>query len=202
VLYEGTGQSGTSQLRELDPQTGAVRRAAAVPGAYFGEGITVVDDRIWQLTWRDGVAVEWDRASLTPLREVAVDGEGWGLCADGDRLVRSDGSSRLRWHDPATFAETGGVDVTRDGRPVTGLNELECVNGRVWANVWPTDTIVRIDTATGTVDLVVEAAGLREHGIPADTHVLNGIAHVAGTEFLLTGKNWPSMFRVRMEDAQ
>ncbi|MGE2837199.1 glutaminyl-peptide cyclotransferase [Mycobacterium sp. SMC-4] len=199
ILYEGTGLAGLSQLRELDPAAGTVRRTTDVPGSYFGEGITVVGDRIWQLTYRDGVAVEWDRATLTPRREVPVEGEGWGLCADGNRLIRSDGSSRLRFHEPADLVETGGVDVTRDGRPVTGLNELECVDGHVWANVWPTDTIVRIDDS-GTVDLVVEAAGLRERGIPVDAGVLNGIAHVGGDEFLLTGKNWPTMFRVRLAE--
>ncbi|MEZ0339416.1 glutaminyl-peptide cyclotransferase [Mycobacterium sp. pV006] len=198
VLYEGTGLAGASQLRELDPAGGDLRRAVDVPGAYFAEGITVVGDRIWQLTYRDGVAVEWDRGGLTPLREVPIAGEGWGLCFDGTRLVRSDGSARLRFHDAANFAETGGLDITRDGRPVTGLNELECVDGHVWANVWPTDTIVRIDVASGTVDLVVDAAGLRERGIPADAQVLNGIAHVEGDEFLLTGKNWPTTFRVRL----
>ncbi|MGE2729494.1 glutaminyl-peptide cyclotransferase [Mycolicibacterium vaccae] len=202
ILYEGTGLAGASQLRELDPVNGALRRAVDVPGSYFAEGITVVGDWVWQLTYRDGVAVEWDRATLTPLREIPVAGEGWGLCFDGNRLVRSDGSNRLRFQDPAGLAETGGVDVTRDGRAVSGLNELECVGGHVWANVWPTDTIVRIDAATGAVDLVVEAAGLRERGIPADAQVLNGIAHVGGDEFLLTGKNWPTTFRVRLAEPQ
>jgi glutaminyl-peptide cyclotransferase len=149
TLFEGTGIAGESQVRELDPATGAVRRSAAAPKNYYGEGITVVGDRIWELTWRDGVAVEWDKASFTPVREVPVAGEGWGLCADGARLVRSDGSDRLFFHDPASFAETGSVAVTRDGQPVHKLNELECVDGKVWANVWLTDTILRIDPATG-----------------------------------------------------
>lgn len=198
VLYEGTGLAGQSELRMLDPATGQVERSAPIPGNYFGEGITVVGDRIWQLTYRDGVAVQWDRATLTPLREVPLDGEGWGLCADGQRLIRSDGTDRLRFHDPADMREVGGVDVTRDGRPVTGLNELECVDGEVWANVWPTDTIVRVDPGTGAVDRVVDAAGLRARGIPASAQVLNGIAHLTGDEFLVTGKDWPTMFRVRL----
>lgn len=198
VLYEGTGLAGQSELRMLDPANGQVERSAPIPGNYFGEGITVVGDRIWQLTYRDGVAVQWDRATLTPLREVPLDGEGWGLCADGQRLIRSDGTDRLRFHDPADMREVGGVDVTRDGRPVTGLNELECVDGKVWANVWPTDTIVRVDPGTGAVDRVVDAAGLRARGIPASAQVLNGIAHLTGDEFLVTGKDWPTMFRVRL----
>jgi glutaminyl-peptide cyclotransferase len=199
ALYEGTGLAGQSQLREVDPATGAVRRAVAVPQNYFGEGITVVGNRIWQLTYEDGVAVEWDKATLTPLREVPVEGQGWGLCWDGSRLIRTDGSDRLRFHDVATFAETGGVTVTRDGQPVSGLNELECVDGQVWANVWPTETIVRVDPATGSVNAVVDAAGLTGEDRRTKVQVLNGIAHIDGDEFLLTGKNWPSTFRVRLD---
>jgi glutaminyl-peptide cyclotransferase len=198
VLWEGTGEVGTSQLRALDPDTGAVRKAVAMPGRYFGEGVTVVGDRIWQLTYTDGVAVEWDRATMTPIRQVPLNPQGWGLCRDGDRLIRSDGTARLRFQSPADLTETGGVDVTRDGEPVTGLNELECVGDRVWANVWPTDQIVRIDASSGAVDLVVDASGLRDRGIPPTAQVLNGIAHVAGDEFLLTGKYWPTTFRVRL----
>jgi glutamine cyclotransferase len=204
ALYEGTGLAGRSRLRELDPATGAERRSVPLPGRLFGEGITVVGDRIWQLTWRDGVALEWDRASLTLRRQVRVDGEGWGLCRDGGpeatgaRLVRTDGTDRLRFHDPDTFAELGSVAVTLDGAPVRELNELECVGGQVWANVWRTDRIVRIDPASGRVTAVVDAAGLLDPARRAGTDVLNGIAAVPGTdEFLLTGKLWPATFRVR-----
>lgn len=199
-LYEGTGLAGRSQLRELDPATGAVRRAAPLPGELFGEGITVVGDRIWQLTWRDGVVLEWDRASFTLLRQLPLDGEGWGLCHDGERLVRSDGTDRLRFHDPATFAETGAVAVTLDGAPVTELNELECVGGQVWANVWRTDRLVRIDPADGRITAVVDAAGLLDPTRRAGTDVLNGIA-ADGDDLLLTGKLWPTTFRVRLVPA-
>lgn len=189
-------------MRELDPSTGAVRREESVPNSYFAEGITVVGDRIWQLTYRDGVAVEWDRATLAPIREVPLSGEGWGLCYDGTRLVRSDGTNRLSFHDPDGLTQTGDVEVTKDGQALNGLNELECVDGRVWANVWPTDKIVRIDPGTGAVDLVVDAAGLRARGIPPSAQVLNGIAHVQGDEFLLTGKYWPKMFRVQLDPSR
>ncbi|MCV7221819.1 glutaminyl-peptide cyclotransferase [Mycolicibacterium elephantis] len=199
ALWEGTGIAGRSQVRELDPATGAVRRAAPAPNDYYGEGITVVGDRIWELTWRDGVAVEWDKATLTPVREVPVDGEGWGLCHDGDRFVRSDGTARLRFHDPVTFAETGSVTVTRDGVPQAALNELECVDGRVWANVWKTDMILRIDPASGEVDTVVNANGLWPGQAGDRDRVLNGIAHLGDDEYLLTGKKWPSMYRVRLD---
>jgi glutaminyl-peptide cyclotransferase len=198
TLYEGTGLAGQSQLRELDPANGAVRRAVPIPDNYFGEGITVVGDRIWELTYQDGVAVEWDKRTLTPVREVPFAGEGWGLCRDGDRLISSNGTDRLRFNDIANLAETGGVNVTRDGQPVVGLNELECVDGQVWANVWPTDTIVRIDPATGSVNVVLDASSLRSPDVNQPSQVLSGIAHIDGDEFLLTGKNWPSMFRVRI----
>jgi glutaminyl-peptide cyclotransferase len=198
TLYEGTGLVGQSQLRALDPATGAVRRASPVPGRYFGEGITVVGDKIWQQTYQDGVAVEWDAATLNPVREVPFTGEGWGLCYDGSRLISSDGTPHLRFFDPAGFTQTGEVNITRDGVPLAGANELECVDGQVWANVWPTDTIVRIDPTSGVVNLVVDASGLWQGGARTNVEVLNGIAHLAGDEYLLTGKDWPSMYRVRL----
>jgi glutamine cyclotransferase len=199
ILYEGTGVAGQSQLRELDPQTGAVRRAVPAPNNYYGEGITVVGDKIWELTWKNGVAVEWDKATLTPIREVPVEGEGWGLCADGDRLVRSDGSDRLRFHDPSSFAETGSVVVTMNGLAIDRLNELECVDGQVWANIWTSDKIVRIDPATGEVNLVVDASDLARMAGADQQKVLNGFAHIEGDEYLITGKYWPKMFRVRID---
>jgi glutaminyl-peptide cyclotransferase len=198
ALYEGTGLAGRSELRELDPVTGAVRRAVPLPGQLFGEGIAVAGDRILQLTWRDGVVLEWDRATLTLRRQLTLAGEGWGLCSDGGRLVRSDGSDRLYFHDPETFAETGSTAVTLRGTPVTRLNELECVGGQVWANVWQTDELVRIDPRSGAVTAVVNAAGLLDPQERADPDaVLNGIAALGDDEYLLTGKLWPVSFRVR-----
>lgn len=198
TLYEGTGLEGRSQLRVLDPATGEVQRAESLPGQLFGEGIAVAGDRIWQLTWQDGVVLEWDRATLTLRQHLPLDGEGWGLCHDGNRLVRSDGTDRLRFHDPVTFAETGSVAVTLDGEPVTQLNELECVDGQVWANVWPSDVLVRVDPASGQVTAAVDAAGLldAEQRANADA-VLNGIAALGDDEYLLSGKLWPVSFRVR-----
>ncbi len=202
LLYEGTGLAGRSELRELDPVTGAQLRATALPGRLYGEGITVIGPRIWQLTWRDGVALEWDRRSLTPGRQVPLTGatEGWGLCHTGDdRVVSSDGGDLLRVRDPADLAVRATVPVTVAGKPLTGLNELECVPGAVWANVYRTDWLVRIDLATGAVNGVVDAGGLLSPDQRGDVDVLNGIAAVPGTdEFLLTGKFWPTTFRVRL----
>lgn len=196
VLYEGTGLEGQSTMRALDPSSGNVQKKVDLPEDFFGEGITVVGDTIWQITWRNGVAIERDRKTLNEVRRVNYSGEGWGICDDGKRLVMSDGSAKLTFRDPKSFKETGSVQVTRDGKPLTQLNELECVGGKVWANVWKTDEIVRIDPATGQVTNTYDLASLK----PSDPNVdvLNGIAHIPGTnEFLVTGKNWPTIFRVR-----
>lgn len=195
VLYEGTGLEGQSTMRALDPSSGDVRKKVDLPPDLFGEGITVVGDTIWQITWQNGIAIERDRRTLDELRRVSYQGEGWGICDDGQRLVMSDGTAELTFRDPRSFQETGSVQVTRDGKPLTQLNELECVGGKVWSNVWKTDEIVRIDPATGKVVNTYDLAALKPSG---DVDVLNGIAHVPGTnEFLVTGKNWPTIFRVR-----
>ncbi len=199
TLYESTGLAGQSQLRELDPATGALRRAVPLPDNLYGEGVTVLPDRIWQLTWTDGVALERDPATLAVRREVPLDREGWGLCHQPGRLVASDGTDRLTFRNPASFALVGSVAVTVDGHPLRELNELECVGGTVWANVWHTDDIVRIDLPDGKVSAVVDASGLRGVGPAwAQADVLNGIAALpGGEEFLLTGKRWPRMYLVR-----
>jgi glutamine cyclotransferase len=197
ALYESTGQMGQSQLRELDPNTGAVLRAVPLQPDFFGEGIAVVGDRIWQLTWHNGVAIEWDKAAFTQLRQVPMNGEGWGLCFDGKRLVRSDGTDKLRFHDAASFAETGSLSVTYQGKPFSGLNELECVAGQLWANVAQADHVVRIDPATGKVTALVNAVGLLDNARRKNADMLNGIAVAGNGEFFLTGKYWPAMFRVR-----
>jgi len=207
VLYEGTGREGQSKMLAIDPDTGAVQHAQALPPDLFGEGITVVGDTIWQLTWQDGVAIRRDRATLAERDRADYDGEGWGLCHDrasaGTRLVMSDGTDELTFRDPATFAERGRVAVrTAGGDPVPELNELECVDGVVYANVWRTDQIVRIDPDSGRVTATVDLAGLLTDDDRAGTDVLNGIAAIPGTdEFLVTGKLWPKMFRVRFATA-
>lgn len=201
TLYEASGLAGRSDLREVDPATGVVRRSVPLPDDYFAEGITIVDDTIWQLTYQDGVAIVWDKATLTPIREIPVTGEGWGLCRDGDRFIMSDGSGRLQFRALGSFDQIGAVNVTRDGTPVTGLNELECVNGQVWASLWPTDEVARIDPATGAITMIVDVAPLWHFGERSPAQVFSGIAHLSGNEFLLTGKNWPAMYRVSIPGA-
>jgi glutaminyl-peptide cyclotransferase len=199
ILYEGTGLEGKSDLRATDPDTGRVARKNPLPREMFGEGITVVDDTIWQLTWQNGVAIKRDRTTFAETGRATYDGEGWGLCHDETRIVMSNGTAWLTFRDPDTFRETGHVEVTdADGRPVPQLNELECVGGVVYANVWKTDRIVRIDPGSGKVTATVDLTGLLPAAQRADADVLNGIAAIPGTdEFLVTGKLWPTMFRVR-----
>lgn len=210
VLYEGTGLEGESTIRAVDPDTGAVRRETELPDDLFGEGITVAGDTVWQITWQDGVAIRRDKATLAERGRVRYDGEGWGLCHDqgGDRLVMSDGTDRLTYRDVTTFATEGEIRVRDEaGEPVTKLNELECVpdqdgHVQVWANVWQTDEIVRIDLASARVTATVDLSGLLPEEDRAGADVLNGIAAVPGTdEFLVTGKLWPTMFRVRFVTA-
>lgn len=200
VLYEGTGLEGRSTIRAVDPATGMVRQQAALPPDLFGEGITVVGPTIWQLTWRNGVAIQRDRGTLAELRRVSYPGEGWGLCHDtaNNRLVMSDGSDRLTFRDPQSFEPTGEVRVSHNGNPVSQLNELECAHGGVFANVWKTDRVVRIDPASGRVTAEIDLSGLLPADQRAGADVLNGIAAIPGTDdFLVTGKYWPTMFRVR-----
>lgn len=193
-LYESTGRYGRSQLRQVAPDSGAVLRSTDLDTDLFGEGIAHVDDRLIQLTWKAGRALVYDLDSLSVVDEFAYEGEGWGLCSDGRRLVMSDGSSTLTFRDPATFAVLGTVETTHDGDPLSGLNELECADGMVFANVWRTDQIVRIDPATGRVNAVIEADALER---PASAGVLNGIARDPATgRFRLTGKNWPTSYEV------
>jgi glutaminyl-peptide cyclotransferase len=204
LLYESTGRYGHSDLRVTQAETGAVRHQVRLPDQAFGEGLTVAGDRIWQLTWREGFAFQRDRDTLAELARVPYQGEGWGLCLDdrAGRLVMSDGSAQLTFRDPDTFAPIGTVAVTLRGRPLEMLNELECLDGKVWANVWLTDHIVRIDPDTGRVEAVVDAAGLLPEADRAGADVLNGIAAVPGTDtFLVTGKLWPTLFLVRFVPA-
>ena len=199
TLYEGTGLVGESTLR-AGPLGGEPTTVVSLPEPLFGEGITVVDDRIWQLTWRDGVAIERDRATLDELRRVDYEGEGWGLCHqhDHDRLVMSDGTATLTFRDPDDFSVVNTVEVTDTDGPVTDLNELECVGEDVYANVWHTDDILRIDPDTGFVTARIDASDLLTPEEAADADVLNGIAALDEPDhFLVAGKLWPKMFTVR-----
>lgn len=202
LLYESTGLRGESTLREVEPETGRVLRRVALDSDLFGEGLALVGDRLIQLTWTSGRAFAYDRASFEVLDTFTYEGEGWGLCFDGEALVQSRGDAVLLRRDPDTFALVDSVEVVHPDGDVGSLNELECVGGEVWANVWPTDRILRIDGADGHVIADLDFSGLVPSGEPEEAYrgVLNGIAHDSASDtWLLTGKRWPTIFRVRLE---
>jgi glutamine cyclotransferase len=197
-LYESTGLQGRSSLRRVNPDSGVVERLINLEAPLFAEGLARVNDELIQLTWKDGVAFVWKLGNFERLREHRYQGEGWGLCFDGKRLVMSDGTDKLSFRDPRRFQEEGSVQVVRAGQPVRNLNELECVDGAVYANIWQTDTIVRIDPSSGEVTAWIDASGLLQPGERAGADVLNGIAHVPERNtFLITGKFWPHLFEVK-----
>lgn len=208
VLVESTGLYGRSSLRTVERETGRVIRLRTLPPSVFGEGLAQVGSRLVQLTWRNRIAYVWGRSMLKQRGTFRYATEGWGLCYDGRQLVHSDGTPVLAFRDPVTFKLVRRVTVTVDAPavslaglppgPVRMLNELECVGGSVYANVWQTDLIVRIDPASGRVTAVIDAAGLLTPTERAAADVLNGIAYDrASGVFLVTGKLWPRLFEVR-----
>ncbi|MFE3542537.1 glutaminyl-peptide cyclotransferase [Nocardia sp. NPDC059177] len=197
VRYESTGMWGVSSARAADQRTGAETARVELPAQLFGEGMTRAGAIVWQLTWKNEIAIARDPVTLAETGRVGYSGEGWGLCAQPDRLVMSDGTPTLTFRDPVTFAETGSVTLSgyRNPKP----NELDCApDGTVYANNYQTDDILRIDPDTGRVTGVIDASGLLTDDERAGTDVLNGIANLPGTDhFLLTGKYWPRLFEVR-----
>ena len=199
-LYEGTGRWGESTIREVVLETGAVLRSHALDAQYFGEGITIFDDRIYQLTWQEQTGFIYDRATFEQLETFTYPHAGWGITHDGERLIVSDGTATIRFWDPATLQETGRITVRDNAGPINRLNELEYVDGEIWANIWLTDLIARIDPATGDVLGTIDLTGLLDQSTltqPAD--VLNGIAHDPATgRLFVTGKLWPALYEIRV----
>jgi glutaminyl-peptide cyclotransferase len=195
-LYESTGLVGQSSLRRVDPATGAVEAQVPLDPALFGEGLAVAEGRLVQLTWREGRALLWSIDGLAPEGELQYAGEGWGLCFDGRQLVMSDGSDRLVRRDVRTFEPVGEIVVRSPAGPVFRLNELECVGDTIYANVWQTSRIARIDARTGDVTAWIEAAGLLTPEEARHANDLNGIARLPSGRFVLTGKLWPRAFEV------
>lgn len=198
TLLVGTGWTGQSRIYRstLD---GEELASADLDADFFGEGITRHEDRIWQLTWQAGIAVERDARTLEETGRVSYSGEGWGLCSDGDSLLMSDGTDELRRLDPMSFEENSRFSVTLEGEPVTQLNELECVDGEVYANVFLSTDIFRIDATSGAVTAVIDASSLPNRATEDPNHVLNGIAHLPDTDrFLLSGKRWPDLYEVEL----
>lgn len=199
-LYEGTGRHGQSTLRRVELESGIVRQFHQLPDRFFGEGVAVFDNRIIQLTWQSGTGLVYNRRNFALLEEFSYSTEGWGITHDGKNLIMSDGSATLRFLDPETFTETGQVEVFDPDGPVTRLNELEYVKGEIYANVWQTDRIARIDPPTGRVTGWIDLTGLlrpEEYAAPVD--VLNGIAYDAAADRLfVTGKLWPRLFEIEL----
>lgn len=203
VFYEGTGLYGRSSLRKVAPETGAVLQQHDLDETLFGEGIAVLGDEIYQLTWQNGIGFVYDRESFAEKRRFTYATEGWGLTHDGENLIMSDGTPILYFRDPATLVETRRITVTVSGEPVMRLNELEYIDGKILANVWQTDYMLRIDLATGVVDGIYDFTGLLAQAPPSTSatapDVLNGVAYDSETgRFFVTGKLWPAVFEVEM----
>lgn len=199
-LFEGTGQYGFSSVRRVDLETGKVLDQVDLDEDYFGEGITVWKDRIIQLTWESETGIVYDKSTLKELHRFSYEGEGWGLTHDGRNLIMSDGTATLRFLDPDSYKVVRQLVVRRSGSEESKLNELEYVQGEIWANVWHKDYIVRIDPNSGEVKGRINLTGLypRSRRLDAEA-VLNGIAYDAeGDRVLVTGKNWPKLFEIRV----
>lgn len=200
VLYEGTGLRGQSTLRRVDLWTGNVTKVENLEASFFGEGITVYEDEIIQLTWTSNVGFVYDKNSFEFLQEFGYPTQGWGITHDGEHLIMSDGTSNLYFLDPQTFTKTSQIEVFDDNGPVHSLNELEYIEGKVFANVWLTDRIAVIDPASGRVTSWIDLEGLlsaEDRGQPVN--VLNGIAFDSeNARLFVTGKLWPKLFEIEL----
>ena len=205
VLYESSGLYGKSNLRKVDPQTGEVLQRVDDPVNVFGEGIALDGNRLIQLTWHEKVGYVYNLDTLTQIGTVSYDGEGWGLCFDGQYFFMSNGSAFIFKRDSKTFAVLSRFQVMQNGEPVNNLNELECVGNSIYANVWMTNNILRISKTTGRVTGVIDASGLltpEETAQAGSGGVLNGIAYdPTDGVFLITGKLWPKLFEVEFVPA-
>ena len=200
-LYESTGLEAHSTIRKVRLETGEVLKKIDIPPQYFGEGIVNWDGRLISLTWRSQTGFVFDLATFKQQKEFHYEGEGWALTQDGKQLIMSDGTPQLRFINPKTLQETHRITVTLDGKPVRNVNELEWVKGEIFANVWQTNWIVRIDPRDGRVLGLVNLTGILPPGtsISSPDGVLNGIAYDAQHDRLfVTGKNWPSLFEIRL----
>jgi glutamine cyclotransferase len=204
TLYESTGLYGESSLRKVDLQTGEVLQRRSIPQEYFAEGLTIWQDTLIQLTWRAQIGFVYSLEGFTLREQFHYPTEGWGLTQDGQSLIMSDGTAALHFLDPDTLQKTGQVTVTYQGEEIYNLNELEFVLGEVYANIWQTDLIARIDPHTGEVIGWIDLAGLLPQADRTpETDVLNGIAYdPAADRLFLTGKKWPYLYEVRLVPAE
>jgi glutaminyl-peptide cyclotransferase len=197
VLYESTGEYGSSSLRRVDLDSGNVSQEFLLPHEDFGEGITVVSDKIIQLTWQNHVGFVYDKATFNLLSQFNVSTEGWGITYDGSQLIMSDGTSDLYFLNPDTFQKEGQVSVHDENTPVTNINELEYINGSVYANIWMQQKIAVINPQTGQVQALIDLTGIYQS--TSENSVLNGIAYDSQTNRLyVTGKDWPNIYEINL----
>lgn len=200
VLYEGTGLEKHSRMAVVSLKTGMDLKSVKLEDQYFGEGITVLNGKIYELTWQSGKAFVYDAKTFKKLKEFTYEGEGWGMTNNGKEIIMSNGSSKIVYRNPETFVITKTIDVTSDTGEVKYINELELVDGFIYANIWETKFIIKINPESGKVVAVADFAGLQEqYGInPQQVDVLNGIAYDSiGKRFFITGKYWPKVFEVK-----
>jgi len=200
VFYESAGLYNQSSLRQVDLETGEVLQIQDVPPEYFAEGLVLWDDKLIQLTWQENTAFIYDKDSFEKLGEFSYPTEGWGITHDGRNLIMSDGTATLYFRDPETFAEIGRIEVRDENGPVVRLNELEYIDGEIWANVWQTSRIARIDPATGQVTGWIDLTGILDNTtLTQQADVLNGIAYDAENgRLFITGKLWPAVFEIEL----
>lgn len=198
VLYEGTGLYGDSTLRRVELETGKTLQLYSLPNQYFGEGITIFDDKIIQLTWRSNQGFVYDKHSFELLREFTYPTEGWGITHDGSKLIMSNGTATLHFLDPETFTQVSEIEVyDNETEPVTRLNELEYIQGKVYANIWLEEKIAIINPQTGQVTSWINLEGIQDLENLGANSVLNGIAYDESMDRLfVTGKRWPQLFEV------
>jgi glutaminyl-peptide cyclotransferase len=203
-LYESTGLEQHSSIRKVRIETGEVLQKIDIPAQYFGEGIVNWQGHLISLTWKSQIGFVFDLNTFKLQRQFKYTGEGWALTRNDKQIIMSDGTPELRFLDPKTLAETGRLPVTLEGKPVRNVNELEWVKGEIFANVWQTNWIVRIDPTSGHVVGLINLSGLLKPSdiVQGQTDVLNGIAYDAKNDRLfVTGKNWPKLFEIRLRNA-
>jgi len=203
LLYEGTGQESGSSLREVELETGKVIRQLNLEPSLFGEGITIYNDRIYQVTWTSKVGFVYNKSDFRTINKIFYQTQGWGLTTIDNRIVMSDGTNLLYFHEPEMFDAVSRIEVYDNEKKVDQLNELEYIDGEIWANIWQSDLIARIDPLSGKVNSYIDLSQVfpETERREANADVLNGIAYdQAGKRIFVTGKRWPKLYEIKITD--
>jgi len=202
LFYESTGQQASSSLREVNIETGSITRQHNLDGSLFGEGITLFGDRIYQVTWENKVGFVYEKSTFKLINKIYYSTQGWGLTTMDNKIVLSDGTNIIYFYDPETFTVISKIEVYDNKEKIDSLNELEYINGEIWANIWMTDKIVRIDPQSGKVLGIIDLKGImNDPDTDTNEKVLNGIAYdKAGNRIFVTGKNWPKLFEIKVTE--